>query len=59
MEYCKYCLIYSSLYDEQRQLSDDTNQAGTIRHFCKMFDEHIPAGIFSGASACPFFCAKE
>ena len=57
MALCDNCLFYREDYDEFRQNYDDTEKVGdnTIKHYCPMYDDNIPNGIFYGGENCEFF----
>ena len=56
MESCKNCLLYSETFDN---LHMDFNDVGDENeHFCPMYEDHIPDGIFDGEKKCDFYTDK-
>lgn len=53
----KKCAIYDRNYDEFRQLYNDIWPKDA--HFCDMYDDRIPDGVFDGPKDCPYFADKE
>ena len=51
------CLIYNKTFDELGDSSNDLGPEGA--HFCAMYDDRIPDGIFDGPKDCPFFKPKD
>lgn len=57
MASCETCLFYSKTIDE---LNRDFNDVGDIdNHYCPMYEDAIPDGIFEGFKDCPRYMAKE
>lgn len=57
MESCKTCALYSPVIDE---LGRDFNDVGDINnHYCPMYQDAIPEGIFDGQKDCEFHEPKE
>jgi hypothetical protein len=62
MEFCKKCCFYSSAYDELRRNFDDMQDstiAYTEKHYCPMYNDHIPVGVLIGVSECKEFIEKD
>lgn len=56
MESCKTCLLYSEHYDN---LHRDYNDVGNeSEHFCSMYQDHMPDGVFDGKKPCEFYMEK-
>lgn len=58
MALCDNCSIYSPIYDELRQNSDDVIKEGenTVeKRFCKMYDEAIDNNILNGKKPCKYY----
>ena len=56
MESCKTCLLYSEHYDN---LHRDYNDVGNeSEHFCSMYQDHMPDGVFDGKKPCEFYMDK-
>lgn len=53
---CKDCLFYSAHIDN---LNRDFNDVGNEKeHFCPMYMDAIPDGIFEGEKDCPYYTEK-
>lgn len=56
MESCKTCLLYSEKFDD---LHRDFNDVGNeTEHFCPMYEDNIPDGVFDGKKSCDFHIDK-
>lgn len=58
---CDKCANYSKQEDEFRQEYVDKivlDDKGREQHFCPMYDDHIPSGIYYDGESCPFFREK-
>lgn len=57
MAYCKGCLFYSESVDE---LNRDNNDVGNPEdHFCNMYTDAIPDGVYNGSKDCEFYEPME
>ena len=57
MAYCKGCLFYSESVDEQ---GIDFNDVGNPEeHFCSMYIDAIPDGVYNGSKECDYYEPKE
>lgn len=57
MAFCDKCIFYSKSYDEQ---NIDFNDIGdTNSHFCPMYQDEIPDGVFNGGNDCEYFEEKR
>lgn len=56
MESCKTCEYYSESYDEMCRDMNDTG--GENEHYCVMYDNAIPEGVFEGVAKCKYYTAK-
>ena len=61
MEYCKKCFFYNAEYDESVQQYDDTLKLHNAneKHYCPMYDSHIPTDIINGKKKCEFHIEKD
>lgn len=56
MASCENCLIYSKTFDDLgRNFNDIANEK---EHFCPMYDDAIPEGVFNGPEDCKFYEKK-
>ena len=56
MESCKTCILYSEEFDD---LHRDFNDVGNeTEHFCPMYEDNIPDGVFDGKKSCDFHIDK-
>lgn len=61
MALCDNCTFMDKRYDQFRQDYNDavpTNEK-LEQHFCPMYEDHIPNGIYYSGDNCQFFDAKE
>lgn len=59
MVLCDNCVFYKKEYDSFRQNYDDIVDGDKrTKHYCPMYDDHIPHGIFYNGDDCPFHEAK-
>jgi hypothetical protein len=57
MGLCKRCLFYSENIDN---LNRDFNDVGNENeHFCPMYTDAIPDGIYDGNKDCQYYTKKE
>lgn len=57
MASCKDCSFYSETIDE---LNRNFNDVGDVHnHYCPMYQDAIPAGVFNGAKSCEFYEDKQ
>lgn len=57
MASCEKCLFYSEAVDE---LNRDFNDIGNgNNHYCPMYQDAIPNGIFEGEKDCQHYTDKE
>ena len=60
MALCDNCKNYKKEYDEFRQSFDDVIDGDKQeKHFCTMYDDHIPHNIFYKGSDCPYYLPKD
>lgn len=53
MASCKNCAFYSEAVDT---LGRDFNDVGNAdNHYCPMYDDAIPEGVFNGEKNCEYF----
>ena len=56
MESCSKCALYSETIDN---LNRDFNDVGDINnHYCPMYQDAIPEGVYNGAKDCEFYEPK-
>lgn len=56
MESCKGCAFYSKEIDE---LGMNFNDVGNVdNHYCPMYQDAIPSGVFEGEKECEYFEEK-
>ena len=58
---CDKCMNYSPEIDDFRQQYVDKivkGENGKDQHFCPIYDDHIPTGIWYDGESCPFFNEK-
>ena len=56
MALCKNCLFYSEGFDE---LNRDFNDIGNPEeHFCSMYRDAIPDGVYNGVKDCEYYEEK-
>ena len=58
MALCDSCQNYDKSYDEFRQNYDDViieNGDKRQKHYCNMYDDHIPFGIFYENENCVYY----
>ena len=54
---CKDCALYSEHFDN---LNRDFNDIGNENdHFCMMYQDFIPFGIYDGNKDCEYYTEKE
>ena len=57
MALCDKCRFYSESIDEMNR---DYNDIGDIdNHYCPMYQDAIPGGVFNGPKDCEFYTEKE
>ena len=57
MASCKTCALYSHVIDE---LGRDFNDVGDINnHYCPMYQDEIPGGVYDGQKDCEFYEQNE
>ena len=57
MALCKNCAFYSETIDE---LNRDFNDVGDVdNHYCPMYQDAIPEGVFNGEKNCEFYEEKQ
>ena len=57
MALCSKCMFYSS---ENDNLNRDFNDTGSEEeHFCIMYTDAIPEGIYNGPKDCEFYEEKQ
>lgn len=57
MALCKTCLFYSATIDE---LNRDFNDVGNVNnHYCPIYQDAIPDGIYEGLNDCQYYTEKE
>ena len=62
MALCDNCIFYRKEFDEFRQQYVDAVVVGSEEpeeHFCQMYTDHIPSGIFYNNEKCEFYLNKE
>ena len=57
MASCKDCVFYSKVIDDLGRSFNDVGSEGA--HFCPMYHDTIPNGVFEGEKLCKFFEDKE
>ena len=57
MASCSKCAYYSETIDELQRNFNDVGPTGN--HYCPMYPDAIPDGVFNGPKDCVFFDAKE
>jgi hypothetical protein len=57
MALCDNCAFMDERYDTFRQNYNDAVPIDNTveQHFCPMYDDHIPNGIYYGDSDCSFY----
>lgn len=53
MASCKECAFYSPVIDELGRNFNDVGEES--EHFCPMYQDAIPDGVFDGVKDCKFF----
>lgn len=61
MALCSKCTFMNKQYDEFRQDYNDAIVVGntTVEHFCPMYDDHIPNGIYYKGEKCEYYMEKQ
>lgn len=61
MEYCKQCLMYIEHFSEFVAADQDSTPKNEKpkEHFCMMFDDGIPDGVWNGAEKCAHMIPKS
>lgn len=60
MALCDSCMFYDKKHDEFRQQYDDVIDGDKLeKHYCPMYDDHIPHDIFHKGGDCPFYVKKD
>lgn len=61
MALCSKCVFYDERYDGFRQDYNDAvpTTDSRLQHFCPMYDDNIPNGIYYDNEDCPFYQSKE
>lgn len=61
MALCDSCLFFDERYDKFRQDYNDAVPIGEDleQHFCPMYDDNIPNGIYYNNADCEFYQEKE
>ena len=60
MALCDTCAFFSESFDEFRQKFDDVIDGDKQeKHFCTMYDDHIPHNIYHKNGDCPFYLPKD
>ena len=57
MASCKDCRYYSQDIDTLNQTFNDIGNEDA--HFCVMWEDEIPIGVYNGVKSCEFFVEKE
>lgn len=57
MASCKDCAYYSQEIDALNQAFNDVGNEDA--HFCMMWQDEIPNGIYNGGKDCEFYSKKE
>jgi hypothetical protein len=60
MALCDNCAFFDEQYDKFRQDYNDAVPLGSSveQHFCPMYDDHIPNGIYYDGEDCEFYVLK-
>lgn len=61
MALCDTCAYYRAEYNEfRRDYEDSVSDAdkGPEKHYCPMYDDHIPDDIYRDGADCPFYAKK-
>lgn len=61
MKQCEKCIFYDAEFDSLRQSGDDIaieGQENEEKHFCRMFDDTIPAEVVKDEKECKAFIYK-
>ncbi len=63
MALCDSCLHYRKGFDKLGQIHDDvvieTDNDKRQKHFCPMYDDHIPNDIYYDNADCEFYMNKN
>jgi hypothetical protein len=57
MALCSECLFYDLVIDDINRSFNDID--AITNHFCSMYADMIPNGVFNGPKDCTFFAPKE
>lgn len=57
MALCKECRLYSVTIDDLRRNYNDIGNEDD--HFCMMYEDAIPEGMYNGPKDCPYFETTE
>ena len=57
MAYCRNCLFYSELEDELNRDFNDIDEPDS--HYCPMYRDKIPDGVYEGPKECDKYTPRE